>query len=192
MKVLILNASPRRNGLISQMLEIMQEHLVAAGASVESINVNDLTIRPCAGCMVCRSKDHCVLPEDDSQRVLRIMQESERIIVGAPCYWGNLPGQLKLMFDRMVYGMMKDTRYFPAPLMKGKKAVVVSTCTTQWPWNIVYRQTRGVVNAMREIFGYSGIKIVANVQRGGTHFGNKQLTDRDRNKCIKAAKKLLK
>ncbi|MCQ2288957.1 MAG: flavodoxin family protein [Muribaculaceae bacterium] len=192
MKVLIINASPRRHGLISQMLDIMKKEAEQADAQVECINVNDLAIKPCTGCMACRKRGECVLPQDDAQRVLGMLQEADRLIVGAPCYWGNLPGQLKLMFDRMVYGMMEDTRYFPAPLMKGKRAVVVSTCTTAWPWNIVFRQTRGVVNALREILGYSGIKIVANVQRGGTHFGTKELTTRDRRKCIKATHKLLK
>lgn len=27
--------------------------------------------------------------------------------MGAPCYWGNIPGQMKLLFDRIVYGMMQ-------------------------------------------------------------------------------------
>lgn len=192
MNLLIINASPRRKGLVSQMLDIIAGEAENSGAQVERVNVNDLTIKPCMGCMACRTKGKCVLPDDDAQRVLSMMQAADRIVVGAPCYWGNLPGQLKLMFDRMVYGMMEDTKYFPAPLMKGKRAVVVSTCTTAWPWNIVFRQTRGVVNALREIMGYSGIKIVANVQRGGTHFGCKELTGRDRSKCVKAARKLLK
>lgn len=174
------------------MLDIMSQAATDAGAEVTMINAHDLKVRPCAGCMVCRTQGKCVLPEDDSQRVLRMLQEAHGVIVGAPCYWGNLPGQLKLLFDRMVYGMMVETKYFPSPLMKGKRAVFVSTSNTSWPWNIVFRQTRGVVNALREIFGYSGIKCVANVQRGGTHFGKRELTPRDRHKCLKATRKLLK
>ena len=82
----------------------------------------------------------CVLGEDDSQRVLKMLQDADAIIMGAPCYWGNIPGQMKLLFDRLVYGMMRDTPRFPEPLMKGKKCILLSTCTTPWPWNILFKQ----------------------------------------------------
>ena len=107
MNILIINGSPRKKGLISQMLSIMQEEAETQGDTVEMVYTNDLTVKPCAGCMACRAKEKCVLAEDDSQRVLKMMQQADAIIMGAPCYWGNIPGQMKLMFDRQVYGMMR-------------------------------------------------------------------------------------
>ena len=84
--------------------------------------VADLQISPCIGCMSCREKLKCCLPEDDAQRVLKQIEEAQALIIGAPCYWGNLPGQLKVMFDRIVYGMMGETsRGIPIGLHKGKK-----------------------------------------------------------------------
>jgi len=130
MNILIINGSPRKKGLISQMLGIMQEEAEKRGDTVETVYTNDLTVKPCIGCMACRTKKKCVLAEDDSQRVLKMMQQADAIIMGAPCYWGNIPGQMKLMFDRQVYGMMRDTARFPEPLMKGKKCILISTCTT--------------------------------------------------------------
>ena len=53
--------------------------------------------------------------QKDSQWVLKMMQQADAIIKGAPCYWGNISGQMKLMFDRQVYGMMRDTNRFPRP-----------------------------------------------------------------------------
>ena len=131
MNILIINGSPRKKGLISQMLSIMQEEAETRGDTVEMVYTNDLTVKPCAGCMACRAKEKCVLAEDDSQRVLKMMQQADAIIMGAPCYWGNIPGQMKLMFDRQVYGMMRDTNRFPEPLMKGKKCILISTCTIE-------------------------------------------------------------
>ena len=125
MNILIINGSPRKKGLISQMLGIMQEEAEMRGDTVEMVYTNDLTVKPCTGCMACRTKQKCVLAEDDSQRVLKMMQQADTIIMGAPCYWGNIPGQMKLMFDRQVYGLMRDTPRFPEPLMKGKKILVV-------------------------------------------------------------------
>ena len=189
MKILIINGSPRKKGLISQMLGIMQAEGEQRGGQVQLVYTNDLTIKPCIGCMACRSKGKCVLGEDDSQRVLKMMQEADAIIMGAPCYWGNIPGQMKLLFDRIVYGMMRDTPRFPEPLMKGKKCILLSTCTTPWPWNILFKQSRGAIRAMREICLYSGFKIVAIIERGGTVM-HPQLSEKDKQKCRKAIRKV--
>ena len=134
----------------------MKEDAQAKGHLVETVCTNDLQIKPCAGCMACRTKGECLLSQDDSQRVLKMIQDADAVIMGAPCYWGNIPGQMKLLFDRIVYGMMRDTPRFPQPLMKGKKCILLSTCTTPWPWNIWFKQSRGAIRAMREICRYAG------------------------------------
>ena len=185
MKILIINGSPRKKGLISQMLDIMRQEAEQRGDEVQVVYTNDLTVKPCTGCMACRTKLKCSMAEDDSQRVLRMMRDSDAVIMGAPCYWGNIPGQMKLLFDRMVYGMMRDTPRFPEPLMKGKKCVLLSTCTTPWPWNIWFNQSRGAIRAMREICRYSGFNVVTTIERGGTAM-RPQLSERDRQKCRKA------
>lgn len=191
MKIVILNASPRPKGNISSMLKEMGEELVAGGADVEFIDVCKLQVRPCIGCMKCRSERKCVLAEDDSQKVLCKIQECDGLIVGSPCYWGNMTGQLKVLFDRMAYGMLDDSGHgFPKPLLKGKKAVIVSTSTTPWPFNVLFKQTSGAVRAIKEVIGWSGFKIVGSVQKGGTHM-RQGLTDSEIMKCRKAARKLL-
>jgi len=214
MNILIINGSPRKRGLTSQMLDIMREEAIQSGDKVQMVYTNDLSIKPCIGCMACRTKlkaaiereqsqaclDYaereqarpevkCSIAEDDSQRVLTMMQEADAIIMGAPCYWGNIPGQMKLLFDRIVYGMMRDTPRFPEPLMKGKKCILISTCTTPWPWNIWFKQSRGAIRAMREICRYSGFKIVATIERGGTAM-HPQLSVKDKQKCHKAIRKI--
>ena len=189
MKILIINGSPRKTGLISQMLGIMQKEATERGDTVEMVRTNELSVKPCTGCMACRTKGRCVLPEDDSQRVLRMMQEADAIVMGAPCYWGNIPGQMKLMFDRQVYGMMRDTPRFPQPLMKGKLCILVSTCTTPWPFNVWFKQSRGAIRAMREIAHYAGFKILKTIERGGTA-KHTTLTEKDEQKCRKTMKNL--
>ena len=189
MHLLIINGSPRKKGLISQMLRIFHEQAIATGVEVTEVYANDLQIKPCMGCMACRSKRHCVLPEDDAQRVLALIQQADSIVVGAPCYWGNIPGQLKLLFDRIVYGMMRDTPRFPEPLMKGKRLVCISTSTTPFPFNILMNQSRGAIRALREIGRFSGWKIVDTIERGGTAT-RPQLSPRDISKCHKAFRKL--
>ena len=63
MKILILNGSPRCQGLISRMLDIMAEEARIRGAEVEAISIHKLQVRPCTGCMACRSRQACVHPK---------------------------------------------------------------------------------------------------------------------------------
>ena len=166
MKILILNGSPRNQGLISQMLDIMTEEARIRGAEVEVIPIRKLQVHPCTGCMACRSRQTCVLPEDDAQHTLQKIQWADVLIVGSPCYWGNMNGHMKVVFDRIVYGMMGESpKGLPQALHKGKKAVIVSTCSTPWPFNIWFNQTRGVVKALREILKWSGFSIKGVIQK---------------------------
>ena len=95
-----------------------------------------------------------------------------------------------MLFDRMVYGMMGETEYgIPIGLHKGKKAVIVSTCTTPYPWNIFFNQTRGVVRALKEILKWSGFKVKGVIQKGGTK-KNPTLSAREEARCRSLIRKL--
>lgn len=190
-KVLILNASPRKKGNISQMLNVMKQELEENNVTVYYEEVGKLSVKPCIACMKCRSAHNCVMPEDDAQRILALITESDAIVIGAPCYWGNMPGNLKVLFDRMVYGMMGENKWaIPVAMHKGKRAVLISTSSTMWPFNILAKQTRGVINALREILKWSGFKIVATYEKGGT-FNHPEFKESDRKKCVKMAQKLI-
>ena len=134
MNILIINGSPRKKGLISQMLDIMREEAENRGDKVQTVYTNDLSIKPCIGCMACRTKLKCSMAEDDSQRVLKMIQNADAIIMGAPCYWGNIPGQMKLLFDRIVYGMMRDTprEVYPSQYLHHPLALEYLVQTITW------------------------------------------------------------
>ena len=169
MLVLFINGSPRRSGTVAGMLEVVRREAESRGAETAWADAGGLSVAPCRGCMACRTRGECVLPADDAQRVLSLMRRADAIVVGAPCYWGNMPGQLKVLFDRIVYGMMGESRRgLPRPLHKGKRAIIVTTCTTPWPFNVLFGQSAGAVRALREILRYSGFRIIGTVQRGGT------------------------
>ena len=190
-KILIINGSPRKNGNISKMLEAIKEETEKQGANVSAVHVHDLQVRPCNGCMSCRKNLACVLPEDGAQSTLRLINSCDVLVMGARCFWGKLPGVLKFLFDLIVYVRMGESpKGIPQPLHKGKKAIIVSTCTTPYPFNILFNQTRGTVKALKEILKWSGFKIIATVERGGTK--KSPLQEKDFRHCRKIALKALK
>lgn len=189
MKVLVLNGSPRRGGAVSQMLDRIVENLGEA-CEVEYVFVGELAMKPCTGCMRCRSDLKCVLPEDDAHRIAQAVREADALVVGSPCYWGNMNGWLKVLFDRIVYAMMgekPDGR--PVPLHKGKRAVLVTSCNTIWPFSVWFRQTGGVVRALGEVLRWSGFRVVGTVAKSGSR-RRAALSAREVRKCGKLAEKI--
>ena len=189
MKVVVLNGSPRRNGLVSRMLGEVTAGLPAR-TDVETFVVHDLAVKPCCGCMKCRSLHRCVLPEDDAHRVAEALRTADALVVGSPCYWGGMSGELKVLFDRMVYALMEDRDgRLPAPLHKGKPVVMVATCNTAWPFSVWFYQTSGVFRSLREIFRWSGFRVVGTLGKSNCR-KHAELTPREREWCKKLARRI--
>ena len=169
MKVLVLNGSPRKNGKVSQILHTMEKRLQDDGNETEFVDVNTLDFKCCIGCMKCRESGKCILPHDDAHHIGEALQSCDALIVGSPVYWGNINGKLKCLFDRQVAVMMGENKMgIPIPLLKGKKAIVVNTCTTPFPFNILAGQSTKAYTAVKEILSYSGVKIKGKLMIGGT------------------------
>lgn len=172
------------------MLDAVADAASATGAATHTVRIDDMRITPCKGCMACRKGHRCILPEDDAQIALEAIRKCNVLVVGAPCYWGNMPGTLKILFDRIVYGMMCESRRgLPHPLLKGKKAILITTGTTPYPFNRLFGQTAGTVRSLKEILKWSGFDITAAIQRGGTK--QNPVDEKDLDKCRKAIRKTM-
>lgn len=168
MRVLILNGSPRKKGTVATLLKSISG-AVSQRHEVEWVDVYDLKMKHCIACMKCRPDGECALPEDDAHIVGRKIKDAEGLIVGTPTHWGNMSAQLKLLFDRNVPVFMGEKpNGFPIPRQKGKPAVIITACTTPWPFNFIAAESRGAIRAVREVLHYGGYKIVSKVVRAGT------------------------
>lgn len=157
MKTLIINGSPRKNGKIGSLMAYAGS---VAGDEAEVIHLYDMDIHFCTGCMKCRKTGRCILPEDDGHRLADKIAKAERLIIGSPTHWGNMSAALKNMFDRMVPLFMDESpRGIPLPKQKGKKAIIVASCTTPYPFNILFKQSRGTVRTIREVLKTGGYRI---------------------------------
>lgn len=171
MKLLVLNGSPRKNGTVATLLKCITEGALP-DTEVEWINVCELNMEHCTACMACREKKRCVLPEDDAHIVGSKISVADALAVGTPTHWGNMCAPLKLLFDRNVPVFMEESaRGIPIPQQKGKRAVLVTACTTPWPFNFILPESRGALRAVKEVLHYGGYKVVGSVVRPGTKSG---------------------
>ncbi|MBA7537689.1 Iron-sulfur flavoprotein [subsurface metagenome] len=167
-QILVLNGSPRKKGTIATLLKAVSEG-ARENNEIEWIDVYNLKMRPCIACMKCRPDGECVLPKDDAPVIGKKIKEADGLIVGTPTHWGNMSTQLKMLFDRNVPIFMGEKpNGMPIPRQKGKPAVIVTACTTQWPFNVIFAESRGAVHAVREVLHYGGYKIVGKIVKPGT------------------------
>ena len=171
MKILVLNGSPRKNGNVACLLKKESDRLLQKKPGAEIIweNICDLNFAFCHGCMACRSKGSCILPQDDAHKIENEIKDCDMLIVGTPVYWGNMNGKLKCLFDRLVGVLMGESKLgIPIPLHKGKKAIIVTSCTTPFPFNYICGQSSGAVRAVREVLKSSGFKVIRKINLSNT------------------------
>ena len=115
--------------------------------------------------MKCRPDKSCILPEDDAHTLAGKVRWADFIVFGCPVYWGNMPGTLKLFFDRNVplfeYAEAKAIRYFPKPRLRGKRAAIVVSSVGPFPFNLMRSQSRGTIGSLKTVLKAGGIKIVS-------------------------------
>ncbi len=52
--------------------------------------------------------------------------------------------------------------------IEGKSAVVVTACTTPWPFNFILPESRGAIRSVKEVLHYGGYKTVGTITKAGT------------------------
>ncbi len=164
MNVLIIHASPRRKGVTSTLLTEIEE-TIEPKHRVEVVRVDSLTMKPCIGCLKCRPDKACILPRDDAHVLAEKIKRSDLLIIGSPVYWGNMPGALKIFFDRNVplfeYCEAKAIRYIPKPRLRGKRAILLISGGSPFPYNLLPSQSRGTIRSFKTILKSGGVKVVS-------------------------------
>ncbi|MCR5762408.1 MAG: flavodoxin family protein [Treponema sp.] len=167
-KLLILQASPRKGGNVYRLAQELADSYTEKGFETEMIDVTSLHFHDCVACMKCRSSGKCIF-NDDADDTGRKIEEADIIAVASPVWWGNMPGHLKSLFDRNVFRFMREgTHGIPKPILKGKKGILITACTTPFPFDRICGQTTGLKRAVNEIFKSSGIKLVKVISKSGT------------------------
>ena len=79
----------------------------------------------------------------------------------------------------------------PQPRLKGRQAVVIAACTTPWPFNLLFRQSRGAVRSVREVLSTGGMRI-RSVEIAGTKALDGHLPEAARRKIERLVERALK
>lgn len=130
-KIIVLMASPKKDGNTAALVEWVAKGARAKGADVEIVNTALLKYKTngCISCRACQASDkyECAV-NDDALPVLSGMAKADVIVMATPLYFFGPSAQLKLIFDRIfsLYKWNNKTGAFTTPL-KGKTLVLVAS-----------------------------------------------------------------
>ena len=99
--VLIISASPRKNGNSDILCDRFAEGAKLSGHKVEKVFLASQNIGYCRGCGVCNTTHKCV-QKDDMAEILDKMVEADVVVLATPVYFYTMDGQMKTFIDRTV------------------------------------------------------------------------------------------
>ena len=113
MRVTAINGSPNKDGNTATAIEAMAEVLRGDGIGTEILQVGGERIRGCVGCGHCRISEgnSCVFTDDVVNEFSLKMRSADGIILGAPTYYGGIPGDMKSFLDRVFFSSSKYFKY---------------------------------------------------------------------------------
>ena len=183
-RVLILAASPRRNGNSTILALKAAEGVEAEGGEADVVRIGNLKIAPCNACDSCIVKPEagCVI-KDDMQPLYQKIKDAHGIIFATPVYWFNMSAQMKLLIDR-AYAMQGKGFW----AFTGKDVGVILTYADEDVF------VSGGINALRsfqDIFAYVKANLVGMVYGSADKAGDVQTNRELLQKACDLGKKLV-
>ena len=98
--ILIVNSTFRKKGNSEILAAEFERGAVDGGNIVKTINLRDIELKYCIGCLSCQKTGKCVL-NDDVGALLPLFAAADVLVFATPVYYYSVSGQLKTMIDRI-------------------------------------------------------------------------------------------
>ena len=110
-KMILLNASPRKNKNTAQMLESVMKGALEAGAECEMIHLVNLNFKGCMSCFACKRKGNtcnglCAY-KDELRPVLERILQADALVMGSPIYWSYPTGMFRNVIERLLFPILR-------------------------------------------------------------------------------------
>ncbi|MBQ9358451.1 MAG: flavodoxin family protein [Abditibacteriota bacterium] len=101
-KVLILSASPRRDGNSNTLCAEFAKGAGEAGNTVETIRIAEKKVGYCNACNYCADSGGVCVKKDDMAGILQKIIDADVIVLAGPVYFYSIDARLKTVIDRSV------------------------------------------------------------------------------------------
>jgi len=159
MRILGIEGSPRQDGNTEKLVRHTLNGAAEEGCQVVFLKLANLNIEHCTGCGSCRATGECVL-NDDMDRVVDAIQESDIIVVGSPVYAWQVTGITKVFMDRLCRLLTQD---YQSRLNGPKKIAFAYTQGNPDP-----KMFQVYFDYQEKLYSFLGFTLAGRVQGAGT------------------------
>lgn len=99
MNIVILQGSPNIKGSTNLLVESFSKGAIEAHHNVKRLDICNMGINPCIGCVVCGYEGPCV-QDDDNEIIKKELLASDMVVFATPLYYYGMTAQLKTVIDR--------------------------------------------------------------------------------------------
>ena len=133
LKVIGFNGSPRKGWNTDMMVQKALEGARDAGAQTKLIQLNDLHIKSCQSCLVCKREPKnagtCVI-KDDLTPILKEIKTADALIFGTPIYFGWPSSIMHTALERIWFSNSRYTKEATAwPRHTNTAMIYTMNCT---------------------------------------------------------------
>ena len=142
MKVLALNATYRKQGTTTSLVEKALAGAASVGAETEHLLLKDYDIRYCTNCLKCYADlDSKIAPcthDDDMTLILEKIKEADGVLLGSPVHMGFVTGLMFVFMERVAFRLARPTgemfgiKGCPEPRLIDKPRASASIVTAGW------------------------------------------------------------
>ncbi len=131
MKVIGINASPRKRANTQTLVEAILNGAAERGEETRLVNLRELKINGCLGCEGCKKHLGKCVQKDDLTILLQDMTTYDAIVMGTPVFWYHVTAQFKMLVDRLYcfleFGENPETgeQTFKSEFPSGKKILFI-------------------------------------------------------------------
>lgn len=153
MKAVCIVGSARNNGSSNYLIDMIIKGMAENGIESKKYCVGDVNIKYCLGCKKCYTDGKCV-QNDDVYKIVSDILSSDCVVIAAPSYWADVPGKLKVFFDRNTpFGDTNPNRILMAEKKIKGIAIAVRAGVRQAENDLI-------LNSIEHYFGHLGIETV--------------------------------
>jgi multimeric flavodoxin WrbA len=125
MKIIGINASPRKSWNTSLMVEEAMKGAASKGAETELVNLYDLAFKGCISCFGCKlapNIGHCIV-NDELKPVLDKIREADGLVLGTPNYLSDVTAGTRAVIERLIFPLVSYKK--EPPMYKLDKQIPV-------------------------------------------------------------------
>jgi len=101
MRIIGINASPRKGANTQTLVETALKGAQERGADTHIVHLRELEMKGCLGCEGCKKQLGRCVQKDGLTPLMQEMTGYDAIVMGTPVYWFHVSAQFKMLVDRL-------------------------------------------------------------------------------------------